>query len=146
MSHRGRFVRGLKTVKNVIAYSCSESLNSHKKTIKSFLTFFRKNSKSRGTPFGRFDTFWDFFSKNDSAKMKPLYSLNFRPKIRKILRAVFQKKYKKNRFDPVLTPFCPKKGSRGFFFKSLSVTFLHLSSPNCIQKIRKILRANSSNF
>ena len=33
-----------------------------------------------------------FFQKSASAKMKPLDSLNFRPKIRKILRAVFQKK------------------------------------------------------
>ena len=50
-------------IKKIIAYSCSESLNSHKKTIKFCLTFFRKMSKSQGTPFGRFDPFWYFFSK-----------------------------------------------------------------------------------
>ena len=123
------FVRGLKKVKNVIAYSCSESLNSHKKN----WLFFKKNSMSRGTPFGRFDTFWDFFQKSDSAKMKPLYSLNFRPKIRKILRAVFQKK-SKTRFDPVLTPFCPKKGSRGFFFKNRFPSLFYIYHPLTVSR------------
>ena len=75
--------------------------------------------------------------------MKPLYnSLNFRQKSEKSLEPFFIK-IEKNRFDP----FLPKKGVKGIFFqKTLFVTFLHLSSPNCIQKIRKILRANSSNF
>ena len=130
MSDRGRFVRGLKKVKNCIAYSCSESLNSHKKRQKYFWLFFEKFL----SPGGRFDPFWDFFPKSDSAKMKPLYSLNFRPKIRKILRAVFQKKIEKTRFDPVLTPFCPKKGSRGFFFKNRFPSLFYIYHPLTVSR------------
>ena len=73
-----------------------------------------------------------FFFKKLLLPMKPLYSLNFIPKIRKILRAVFEKKKSKTPFfDPVLTPFCPKMGQGDFFFKkrfsSLFYIYHHLT-------------------
>ena len=142
MSDRGRFVRGLKKVKNVIAYSCSESLNSHKKTIKN-LTFFWKISKSRG-PIWPLLGF--FFKKVILPKWSPYIALTSDQKSEKSLEP-FLRKNRKKTFWPRFDPFLPKKRVKGIFFqKSLSVTFLHLSSPNCIQKIRKILRANSCNF
>ena len=58
----------------------------------------------------------------------------------KNVRAVFSKKPK----NPIFDPFLPqKRGSNYFFGKSGSVTFFHLCSPNFMQKIRKIVRANS---
>ena len=131
VSNRGRFVRGLKKLKNVIAYSCSESLNSHKKTIK-FWPFFEKNLCPGVTHLADLTPFEIFFQKSASAKMKPLYSLNFRPKIRKILRR-FSEKWKIY-FWTVLTPFCPKKESRGFFFKNRFPSLFYIYHPLTVSR------------
>ena len=60
-----------------------------------------------------------------------------------IVRAVFSQKSKKHCFYCFWALFAPKWGIRSFWGKSGSVTFFHLYSPNFMQKIRKILRANS---
>ena len=88
---------------------------------KKMMTFFEKFCPKKGH-------FQHFFQKSASAKMKPLYSLNFIPKIRKILRAVFEKKIK-DLFDPFLTPFWPKKGSRGLFFKNRFSSLFYIYGP-----------------
>ena len=52
----------------------------------------------------------------------------------KIVRAVFEKndkKWQKPHFDPL---FAPKQPNQSFFWKSGSVTFFHLGSPNFMQK------------
>ena len=99
--------------------------------------FFEKFLSPGGPLLADLTPFGIFFQKSDSAKMKPLYSLNFRPKIRKILRAVFQKKIKNPfwpRFDPVLTPFCPKKGSRGFFFENRFPLLFYIYHPLTVSR------------
>ena len=63
--------------------------------------------------------------------------------LNKIVRAVFSQKSKKHCFYCFWALFAPKWGIRSFWGKSGSVTFFHLYSPNFMQKIRKILRANS---
>ena len=83
VSDRGRFVRGLKKLKKCIAYSCSKLLNSHKNDV-----FFEKILCPGGPLLADLTPFGIFFQKSASAKMKPLYSLNFRPKIRTSRKAV----------------------------------------------------------
>jgi hypothetical protein len=55
--------------------------------------------------------------------------------------------FHQNSKNPILGPFWPlfaqKRENRIFSEKSGSVTFFHLWTPNFMQKIRRILRANS---
>ena len=128
MSDRGRFVRGLKKLKNVIAYSCSESLNSHKKTIKIFFTFFRKISKSWG-PIWPLLGF--FFKKVILPKWSPYIALTSDQKSEKSLEPFFRKNEKiLDRFDP----FLPKKGSRGFFFKKRFSSLFYIYHPLTVSR------------
>ena len=85
----------------------------------------------------------NFSEKQVSFKLKVIFSTNFRPKTKKIVRAVFEKNIKVSDFGLIWRPFCKYLQIKNFFQKSGSVTFLPLQSPNFMQKIRKILRAVS---
>ena len=87
--------------------------------------------------------FANFSEKYVSFKLKVIFSTNFRPKTKKIVRAVFEKNIKVSDFGLIWRPFCEYLQIKNFFQKSGSVTFLPLQSPNFMQKIRKILRAVS---
>ena len=85
-----------------------------------------------------------FFSeKQVSFKLKVIFSTNFRPKTKKIVRAAFQKNIKVSDFGLSWRPFREYLQIKNFFKKSGSVTFVPLQFPNFVQKIRKILRVIS---
>ena len=90
----------------------------------------------------------DFSGKSGWVNFLRILSPNFRPKIRKIVRAVFQKFSIYHHFWAILGHFGPfwdrlaqNPGNRIFRAKSGSVSFHHLWSPNFRPKIRKILGA-----
>ena len=85
----------------------------------------------------------NFSEKQLSFKLKVIFSTNFRPKTKKIVRAVFEKNIKVSDFGLIWRPFREYLQIKNFFQKSGSVTFLPLQSPNFMQKIRKILKAVS---
>ena len=85
----------------------------------------------------------NFSEKEFSLKLKVIFSTNFRPKTKKIVRAVFEKNIKVSDFGLIWRPFREYLQIKNFFQKSGSVTFLPLQSPNFMQKIRKILTAVS---
>ena len=85
----------------------------------------------------------NFSEKQVSFKLKVIFSTNFRPKTKKIVRAVFEKNIKVSDFGLIWRPFHEYLQIKNFFQKSGSVTFLPLQSPNFMQKIRKILKAVS---
>ena len=85
----------------------------------------------------------NFSEKQVSFKLKVIFSTNFRPKTKKIIRAVFEKNMKVSDFGLIWRPFREYLQIKNFFQKSGSVTFLPLQSPNFMQKIKKILRAVS---
>ena len=81
--------------------------------------------------------------KQASFKLKVLFSTNFRPKTKKIVKAVFEKNVKVSDFGLIWRPFRKYLHIKNFFQKSGAVTFLPLQSPNFVLKIRKILSAVS---
>ena len=85
----------------------------------------------------------NFSEKQFSLKLQVICSTNFRPKTKKIVKAVFEKNIKVSDFGLIWRPFREYFQINNFFQKSDSVTFLPLQSTNFIQKIRKILRAVS---
>ena len=85
----------------------------------------------------------DFSQKQVSYKLKVIFSTNFRPKTKNIVRAVFEKNIKVSNFGLIWRPFREYFQINIFLKKSGSVTFLPLQPPNLMQKIRKILRAVS---
>ena len=85
-----------------------------------------------------------FSEKQVSFKLKVIiFSTNFRPKTKKIVRAVFEKNIKVSDFGLIWRPFREYLQIKNFFQKSGSVPFLPLQSPNFMQKIKKIHRAVS---
>ena len=84
-----------------------------------------------------------FFEKWVSFKLKVIFSTNFRPKTKKIVRAVFEKNIKVSNFGLIWRRFREFLQIKIFFKKSGCVTFLPLQSPNFMQKIRKITKALS---
>ena len=80
---------------------------------------------------------------NFTFKLKVTFSTNFRPKTKKIVRAVFEKNIKVSDFGFIWRLFREYFQTKKVFQKSGSVTFLPLQSPNFMQKITKILRAVS---
>ena len=74
---------------------------------------------------------------------KALLTSNLRHNIKKIVRADFEIKMIKPIFRLFLGFFPKNQPNEIFFQKSGFVTFLHLWTPNFMQKIKKILRANS---
>ena len=85
----------------------------------------------------------NFSERQISFKLKVTFSTNFRPKTKKIVRAVFEKNIKVSHFGLFADLFLNISKSRIFSQKSGPVTFLPLQSPNLTQKIREILRAIS---
>ena len=79
-----------------------------------------------------------FFEKQVSLKLKVTFSTNFRPKIKNIVAAVFEKNIKVSDFGLIWRSFREYLQVKNYFQKSGSVTFLPLYSPN-----RKIIRAVS---
>ena len=67
-----------------------------------------------------------FFEKYVSFKLKVIFSTNFRPKTRKINRAVFEKNIKVSDFGLIWRPFREYLEIKNFFQKSGCVTFLPL--------------------
>ena len=85
----------------------------------------------------------NYFEKQVSFKLKVTFSTNFRPKTKKIVRAVFEKNIKVSDFGLIWRPFREYLQIKNFFQKSGSGTFLPLQSPNFMQIIRNILRTVS---
>ena len=83
----------------------------------------------------------NFSEKQVSFKLKAIFSTNFRPKTKKIVRTVFEKNIKVSDFGIIWRLFREYLQIKYFFQKSGSVTFLALLSPNFMQKIRTTLRA-----
>ena len=67
-----------------------------------------------------------FSEKQVSFKLKVIFSANFRPKTKKIFRAVFEKSIKVSYFGLIWRPFHEYLQIKNFFQKSGSVTFLPL--------------------
>ena len=70
----------------------------------------------------------NFSEKQVSFKLKVKFSSNFRPKSKKIVRAVFEKNIKVPHFGLIWRPFHEYLQIKNFFQKSGSVTFLPLQS------------------
>ena len=85
----------------------------------------------------------NFSEKQVSFKLKVIFRTNFRPKTKKIVRAVLEKNIKMSDLGLIWRPLREYLQINNFFQKSGCVTFLPLQSPNFMQKIRKILRAVS---
>ena len=85
----------------------------------------------------------NFSEKQVSFKLKVIFSTNFRPKIKKIVRTIFEENIKVPDFGLIWRPFREYLEIENFFQKSGSVIFLPLQSPNFMQKMRKNLRAVS---
>ena len=67
-----------------------------------------------------------FSEKYVSFKLKVIFSTNFRPKTKKIVRAVFEKNIRVCDFGLIWSLFREYLQIKNFFHKSASVTFLHL--------------------
>ena len=67
-----------------------------------------------------------FSEKQVSFKLKVIFSTNFRPKTKKIIRAVFEKNIKVSDFGLIWRPFREYLQIKVFFQKSGSLTFLPL--------------------
>ena len=68
----------------------------------------------------------NFSEKYVSFKLKVIFSTNFRPKTKKIVRAVIEKNIKVSDFGLIWRLFCKYLQIKNFFQKSGSVTFLLL--------------------
>ena len=110
----------------------------------------QRQQNSQKPQFGQF--FHDFevkhlqianFSEKQVSFKLVIFSTNFRPKTKRIVRAVFEKNIKVSNFELIGRPFREYLQIKNFFQRSGSVTFLPLQSPNLMQKIRKVLRAVS---
>ena len=64
-----------------------------------------------------------FSEKKVSLKLKVIFSTNFRPKIKKIVTAFFEKNIKVSDFGLIWILFCEYLQFKNFFQKSGSVTF-----------------------
>ena len=98
---------------------------------------FFDNFEVKYSPIGNFS------EKQVSLKLKVIFSTNFRPKTKKVIRTIFDKNIKVSDFGLIWRCFREYLRIKNFFQKSGSITFLLLESPNFMQKIRKILRAIS---
>ena len=68
----------------------------------------------------------NFSEKQVSFKLKVIFSTNFRPKTKKVVRAVFEKNINVSDFGLIWRPFREYLQINNFFQKSGSVTFLPL--------------------
>ena len=85
----------------------------------------------------------NFSEKQVLFKLKVIFSTTFRPRTKKIIRAVLEENIKMSAFGLIWRLFREYLQIKNFFQKSGSVTFLPLQSPNFMQRIRKILGAVS---
>ena len=69
-----------------------------------------------------------FFWKARFIQIEGLFSTNFRPKSKKIVRAIFEENIKVSDFGLLWRPFCEYLQIKNFFQKSGSVTFLPIYS------------------
>ena len=81
----------------------------------------------------------NFSEKLVSFKLKVIFSINFWPKTKKIVKTIFEKNIKVSDFGLIWRPFHEYLQINNFFQKSGSVTFLPLYSPNFMQKLEKSL-------
>ena len=79
----------------------------------------------------------NFSEKQVSFKLKVIFSTNFRPKTKKIVRAVFEKNIKVSDFGLIWRPFREYLQIKNFFQKSGSVTFLSLQPLTSCKKSEK---------
>ena len=107
-----------KKMKNFIAFSWSESLNSHKKTIKKIYDFFWKIWPPKRPIFSF------FFEKVILPKWSPYIALTSYQKSEKFLEPFWRKK-SKTLFTSFLPLFGPKK-DKGLFFSKIA--FCHFST------------------
>ena len=68
----------------------------------------------------------NFCEKYVSLKLKIIFSTNFRPKTKKIVRAILEKNMKVSDFGLIWKPFHKHLQVKNFSQKSVSVTFLSL--------------------
>ena len=68
----------------------------------------------------------NFCEKQVSFKLNAIFSTNFRPKTKKVVRAVFEKSIKVSQFGLIWRPFREYLQIKNFFQKSVSVNFLPL--------------------
>ena len=82
-----------------------------------------------------------FFEKYALFKLMIIFSTNFRPKTKTIVRAVFEKNIKVSDFGLISRPFREYLQIKNFF-KNAALSLLYLCSPlTSCKKIRKIVRA-----
>ena len=81
-----------------------------------------------------------FYEKQVSFKLKVIFSTNFRPKTKKIVRVVFEKNIKVSDFGLIWRPFRKYLQIKNFFQKSGSVTFYLYSLLTSCKKSEKLLQ------
>ena len=91
-----------------------------------------------------------FSEKQVSFKLKVIFSTNFRPKTKKIVRTVFEKNIKVSNFGLIWKPFREYLQNKIFFQKSSSVTFLSFltsckKSEKCLELFLRKLRHQPTN-
>ena len=84
------------------------------------------DAKSRKWPK---TSIWTIFWWFRAFKLKVIFSTNFRPKTKKIVRAAFEKNIKVSDFGLIWRPFREYLQIKNFFQKSGSVTFLPFLVP-----------------
>ena len=73
----------------------------------------------------------NFSEKQFSLKLQVICSTNFRPKTKKIVKAVFEKNIKVSDFGLIWRPFCKYLQINNFFQKFGSVTFFNSPLTSC---------------
>ena len=88
----------------------------------------------------------NFSEKQVSFKLKVIFSTNFRPKTKKIIRAVFEKNVKVSDFGLIWRPFREYLQIKNFFQKTASITFLPLQCPNFIHCVTNQPSSQPTNY
>ena len=89
----------------------------------------------------------NFSEKQFSLKLQVICSTNFKPKTKKIVKAVFEKNIKASDFELIWRPFCEYLQIKNFFQKFGSVTFLPLckKSEKSLEPFLRKLRYQQTN-
>ena len=91
------------------------------------------------TSWSNISKFQFFLKKKVIFKLKVIFSTNFRPKTKKVIRAVFEKNIKVSDFGLIWRLFREYLQIKKFFQKSSPVTFLSLQSLTSCKKSEKSL-------
>ena len=83
------------------------------------------------TSWSNISKFQFFLKKKVTFKLKVIFSTNFRPKTKKVIRAVFEKNIKVSDFGLIWRPFCKYLQINNFFQKFGSVTFFNSPLTSC---------------